>query len=324
MYWGSALTKPVQTKPSKHSDCQATCEKYWLVIATSVLSRPLHRTRARLLTPRIFHGRTAPGFWPQQPHLFVLLIAVTQRGTMPYRCIASSPEGLVQQVAVSYLRHGYWWYVTGRIPNGKDPESVDRKLIGEIRDRPNRPPTRLPQETWSRQHAIHPLRQLVPAPRHGRPSLVQTTRTKPHPRLPSSSDQVRRVFNQLPPRWRHTNRAAASPNGTPVSASILGTYRELKAFFLNRACHRSVENLASDFARVPYARFAPVRRQLLTIQRSVNSARARVGHEPIPHSVLKLRRKILQPFDSGCLELGRHYGNRQLSSSPRSHDRHDP
>ena len=28
MYWGSALTKPVQTKPSTHSDCPATCEKY--------------------------------------------------------------------------------------------------------------------------------------------------------------------------------------------------------------------------------------------------------------------------------------------------------
>ena len=42
---------------------------------------------------------------------------------MPYRCIASSPEGLVQQVAVSYLRHGYWWYVTGRIPEGKDCEN---------------------------------------------------------------------------------------------------------------------------------------------------------------------------------------------------------
>ena len=50
---------------------------------------------------------------------------------MPYRCIASSPEGLVQQVAVSYLRHGYWWYVTGRIPDGKDAESVDRKLIAK-------------------------------------------------------------------------------------------------------------------------------------------------------------------------------------------------
>lgn len=46
-----------------------------------------------------------------------------------YRCSAVSIEGLVQQVAVSYLRHGYWWYVTGTVPEGKDPTSLDRKLI---------------------------------------------------------------------------------------------------------------------------------------------------------------------------------------------------
>ena len=27
------------------------------------------------------------------------------------------------------MRHGYWWYVTGRIPKGKDPAAVDAKLI---------------------------------------------------------------------------------------------------------------------------------------------------------------------------------------------------
>ena len=48
---------------------------------------------------------------------------------MQYRCVATSPEALVQQVAVCYLRHGYWWYVTGRIPDGKDPKNVDVKLI---------------------------------------------------------------------------------------------------------------------------------------------------------------------------------------------------
>ena len=59
---------------------------------------------------------------------------------MRYRCVATSPEGLVQQVAVCYLRHGYWWYVAGRIPKGKDPETVDHKLIEkydiDLTDRP--------------------------------------------------------------------------------------------------------------------------------------------------------------------------------------------
>jgi hypothetical protein len=76
-----------------------------------------------------------------------------------------------------------------------------------------------------------------------------------------------------------------------------GCYRGLKAFFLERACHRSVENLAIDFARVPYARYAPVRRQLLKLLRAVNEARTRTGYEAVPHTALRLRRKIVKPFE---------------------------
>src|SRR5262245_46589261 len=48
---------------------------------------------------------------------------------MPYRSEAASVEGFVQQIACCYLRHGYWWYVAGKIPHDKDPTRVDRKLI---------------------------------------------------------------------------------------------------------------------------------------------------------------------------------------------------
>ena len=46
-----------------------------------------------------------------------------------YRCVTTSVEGFVQQVAVQYLRHGYWFYVAGQIPVGKEPATVDTKLI---------------------------------------------------------------------------------------------------------------------------------------------------------------------------------------------------
>ncbi len=48
---------------------------------------------------------------------------------MSYRCVTTSVTGFVQQIACCYLRHGFWWYVTGVIPDHKDPESVDRKLL---------------------------------------------------------------------------------------------------------------------------------------------------------------------------------------------------
>ena len=53
----------------------------------------------------------------------------TEGHNMAYRCEAQSPEAVVQLIAASYLRHGFYWYVTGSIPAGKDPTLIDRKLI---------------------------------------------------------------------------------------------------------------------------------------------------------------------------------------------------
>ena len=74
------------------------------------------------------------------------------------------------------------------------------------------------------------------------------------------------------------------------------TYKQLKNYFLDRAIHRNAKSLAQDFARVPYARFAPVRRQLLNILRSVNKERSKQRFDELPVSVLKLRRAIVKPF----------------------------
>ena len=48
---------------------------------------------------------------------------------MQYRCEAKSVTGFVQQLACCYLPHGYWFYVTGWVPEHKVPDAVDRKLI---------------------------------------------------------------------------------------------------------------------------------------------------------------------------------------------------
>ena len=46
-----------------------------------------------------------------------------------YPCVTTSIHALVQQVAVSQLRHGYVWYVTGTVPEGSQPEHVDETII---------------------------------------------------------------------------------------------------------------------------------------------------------------------------------------------------
>lgn len=46
-----------------------------------------------------------------------------------YRCAASSIEGLVQQIAVTYLRHGYFYYVTGTLKAQHAVEAVDASIL---------------------------------------------------------------------------------------------------------------------------------------------------------------------------------------------------
>src|SRR5580693_2412595 len=48
---------------------------------------------------------------------------------MEYRCEATSVAGFIQQLAVAYVGRGYFFYVTGEIPERKDPRAVDRRII---------------------------------------------------------------------------------------------------------------------------------------------------------------------------------------------------
>ena len=46
-----------------------------------------------------------------------------------YVCEVRSLTALVKQIAVHTIRWGYWWYVSGVIPPGKDPRKIDMKLM---------------------------------------------------------------------------------------------------------------------------------------------------------------------------------------------------
>jgi hypothetical protein len=209
--------------------------------------------------------------------------------------VATTPEGLVQQVAVSYLRHGYWYYVTGRIPEGKDVETVDQKLI-----------TKYEIDLTERQRAYRKKRGLANMQyiRHGRWFLLMATDGH-HSFKQEEKNQIRDCrrhpikFEGYSISYRRsglTPKGGGDPKWHACVRIDNATYRELKAFFLARATHRSVENLTADFARVPFARYAPIRRQLLTIHRAVNKARQSAGYGEIPVSSLALRRSIVSPF----------------------------
>ena len=212
---------------------------------------------------------------------------------MRYRCIASSPEGLVQQVAVSYLRYGYWWYVCGRLPQGKDPESLDRKLVAKYgidlseRQRATRKAKGLANMQYIRYENWFLL--LATEGHHPFKSQEQIHDCRRHPiRFEGYSISYRRAGV--------TPKGGGAPKWHACVRIDSTTYQQLKTHLVMRAKHRKAETVVEDLRKIPFARYAPIRRQILNIHRAVNHARKQAGFEKIPTSALSLRRKITQPF----------------------------
>lgn len=75
------------------------------------------------------------------------------------------------------------------------------------------------------------------------------------------------------------------------------TYRRLKAYFLNIAAQRSVENLIRELRAIPYQPYAPVRQQLLALVRDINRMRRVSGAKgEVPYTSLNLKRIQVHPF----------------------------
>lgn len=205
-----------------------------------------------------------------------------------YRCEAVSVEGFVQQLAVAYVQHGHWFYVTGTIPEHKDPLGIDAKLIERYG---------LDISKWARARAKAKGRASVQYIRHGRFFVLAATKGT-HEFFEHESE-VRDIRRQplCYAGYSISYRRGVDRRGH-VSVRIAGLeYLRLKAHFLQLATHRSIERLVAELRRVPFEPYAPVRRQLLNTLRGVNRVRHAAGYERLSMSALRLRRRVVRPFE---------------------------
>lgn len=221
---------------------------------------------------------------------------------MQYRCEATSLVGFVQQLAANYLPHGYWFYVMGYVPDGKDPRQVDVKLMtkyGVALSRQQR--ARQKRAGLACIHYLRWERHWILLATHGthaffaeEATCLRDARTVPI-QLGGYSISVKRgnfVKKQFP------GEPPQADGKLRVRVQIgRKTYRRLVAHFLDRACHWSTERLARALWLVPFEPYAPVRRQLLNLLRLVNGRRQQAGLSKIAPSVLRYRRAIVRPFD---------------------------
>lgn len=214
---------------------------------------------------------------------------------MQYRSEVVSVAGFVQQIACSYLRHGYWFYVTGRIPAGKDAQGVDRKLVQKYG-------IGVSESTRARrkQAGQANLQYL----RHDRCFAIFATKGQ-HRFFDEEAANVRDA-RRVPLRYSgyaiSYRRGGRTQNGAfdhrwhshvEIERHV---FLGIRAYLLELAVHRSVEKLAMEFYELPFEPYAPIRRQLLTLLRSVNRVRKQAGFRPVPVEVLPLRRRIVKPF----------------------------
>lgn len=202
---------------------------------------------------------------------------------MQYRCETTSVEGFVQQVAVQYLRHGYWFYVAGCVPAGKDPRAVDRKLIakyGIVASSKER--TRRKRAGLANLHYI----------RHDRFFLLMAT----HGRHRFFDDEASRICDARKQPINFAGYALSHRNGHACVRIERAEYLQLKAWFLDIACRRSADVLRAEFGAVRFVPYRPVRQQLLAIWRAVNLARRVAGYEPVPIDCVPWKRRITRPF----------------------------
>lgn len=202
-----------------------------------------------------------------------------------YRCEATSVEGFIQQLAVSYITNGYWFYVTGEIPVHKDPRAVDAKLIARYG---------LDVSKWTRCRrrkngtaSVQYLRHghffvLVATPGRHEFYAAEANRIQDIRRVPLHYGSYAVGCRLLADRWHAAVRLDAD------------VFHRLKGKLTSMALTADAGRLEQAFRRLPAEPYAAVRRQLFELLRSVNRVRLTACLEPIPFSALRLNRRSVE------------------------------
>lgn len=204
---------------------------------------------------------------------------------MDYRYEALSLEGFIQQLAVAYVAHGYWFYVVGRIPAPKDVRAVDEKLLRKY-------DIALP--AWTRSRRKRQGRASVHYLRHGN-FFVLLANTGAHPFF---AEEARRIRDVRETPIKYGGYAVSYRGGHACVRIEEETWRQLKATFVRQAVQRTPRQLARALRSLPLEPYAPIRRQLRLLLGQMNKARKAAGLAPVPKECLRFYRNIYCPFTS--------------------------
>jgi hypothetical protein len=203
-----------------------------------------------------------------------------------YRYEALSVEGFIQQLAVCYVGRGYFFYVTGVVPERKDPCTVDATILGRYH---------IDISKWSKWRGFHLGREAkLQYLRFERFFVILATHGGHH--FLTREKKSIRDARKVPIKF--AGYSVSFRGGHACVRIEKETEKFLKTSFVEQALKRK-ETLEASFYTLPFEPYKPVRQQLLTILREVNRLRSRQGLEPLSRECIRFRRHIVRPFDRG-------------------------
>jgi len=205
-----------------------------------------------------------------------------------YCCEATSIEGFIQQLAVSYVARGYWFYVAGSVPEGKDLHGVDEKLIRKYG---------INISKWTRARRKRLGLASVQYIRFERFFVLLANKGE-HPFF--LEEPFIRDIRRFPIRFAGYSvsfRQGRDGSWHPAVRIDAVEFKWLKKLFLERAVSESSELIGDQISRLPFEPYAPVRNQYWELLRCINRRRKVAGLRPVEAEVVRVRRCSVRPFE---------------------------
>ncbi|MDZ4848228.1 MAG: hypothetical protein SGI77_02955 [Pirellulaceae bacterium] len=221
---------------------------------------------------------------------------------MEYRYETKSIVGFVQMLASNYMPHGYWFYVTGRVPVGKNADAVDQKILAKYGIELSRQQrSRRKLQGFANLHYLRYQDFFVILATHGKHPFfeAEATSIKDIRKIPIQFNGYSLSVKRGGFLKREEGEEAATLDKRHRVRVIISreAFRNLAAYLLELATHRSAETLRWEFWNQPFEPYAPIRKQLLKVLRAVNNKRSAMGYEKLKPDFIRYKRKIVKPFD---------------------------
>lgn len=213
----------------------------------------------------------------------------------PYQCVARTLDGFLAQL-VRYVASGHYFYVTGVIPERKEPTQVDAKLVHLYGI--GKPKWQRARRRLGEQAGVHYLRYggfFVLIATHGRHQLFtdheKNIRDIRRTALKLRGYSVRYTFSEKDKRWKVFVRLDKE------------TYRSVRAYLLQlatRPSYRDTDRLIAEFQRLPFQGYGPIRAQMAAIIKAVNRCRRRAGYGQLPTDIVPKMRPVREVFEESA------------------------